>query len=232
MATCLLCGSQEFTDRGGRKFCASCKAGGRTQLLGYAMRNAVPASDSKLPVIHISPEGALVRIMKTRFGDAWTPADFDPPRWERARNGRPVQFCDLSEPAKFYPPESVQGFVHSHVLEHIPVPMDKVLSEMNAAVEPGGFHAFIVPGPFPDHYDEDLGPLSPEERVTRFGHPEHMRHFGRLDWPEVVLRHFEGWRQIPMSSYITPDQLRGANIPAGQTLDKLTGTTVHLFVKP
>jgi len=231
MARCNLCRTTEFTQIGRRLYCAKCKAGPRTRMLGLAVRRATP-TPTDLPVIHIAPEAALVALMKRRYGDAWTPSDYLPERWDRPRNGRPVQFCDLSEPSRFYAPGSVQGFVHSHVLEHVPAPLDKVLPEMNAAVAPGGFHAFIVPGRFPPNYYEDLSPMSPDDRKAVFGHPEHMRLFGSDDWAETVLTHFKGWHQVRISDHVDLAELKQANIPGGEkTLDGLTGSTVHLFVK-
>lgn len=192
---------------------------------------AAPAAAQGRRVIHISPERGVVPVMRARFGQDWTPCDIDPDRYNRPWLTRKAEWTDLSRAGEIYPPGSVHGFVHSHVLEHVPAPLDVFLPEMNAAIAPGGFHAFIVPGPFPPRYREDLeGRMSKQERLEQFGHRDHVRLFGSDDWSERVERHFEGFTRVPLETMITEEECHHAGVPVA-ALKRLTGKTVHLWVR-
>lgn len=229
MARCLICGTRKAAEKLPRARCTGCRAVPRTEVLGLAILRAAPPISGK-PVVHISPEPALIQMMRLRYGSTWKPADFDPPRWKNAKLPE-VDFIDLTDPLRFYGRESIHGWIHSHVIEHVPAPIDQIFESMNAAVAPSGFHAFIVPGPYPPKYDEDLNQDMPrEDRIKRFRHPEHMRMFGRDDWPEMVERHFKGWKRVDLGKLISKSELRDAGIET-RVFERLTGKTVHLYIK-
>jgi hypothetical protein len=198
-------------------------------MLGLAILRAAPNADG-LPVVHIAPERGLAHICRAKFGDSWTPSDIDTKRYEKSWVGKPVTYIDLVKPSKYLAPSSVKGFIHSHVLEHVPADLDLVISEMNAAVAPGGFQAFIVPinGPL---YQEDLNlERTDEYRLGRFGHTGHVRRFGKEDFSAKVLSHFKGWKDLSLKTMFTPEELKVSGIPSSAVED-FTGATVFMFVK-
>lgn len=231
MIRCILCGTELAPVREDDA-CPTCGARDRTRMLGMVLMRCAPGPTGSKPVVHVAPERSLTNFMRARYGLTWTPVDFEPSRYQQAHMDREVKFIDLTRPMDFYEPESVRGFVHSHVLEHIPVPLDQFLPQMNALVAPRGFHAFIVPGPFPPKYEENFDPaFGPEERMRQYGHPEHMRLFGADDWDERVGRHFEGWTKVELKRFIKVEELEPAGISARRALSALTGKTVHLYIK-
>jgi len=231
MALCILCGTK-LTPTEDDDACPGCGAQDRTRMLGLALMRAAPQIAYGKPVVHVAPERGLTPFMRGRYGRTWTPVDFEPSRYQHSYMDREVKFCDLTRPFDFFEKESLRGLVHSHVLEHIPTPLEDFLPKMNELVAPRGFHAFIVPGPFPPHYEEDLDPsVTREERMRRFKHPEHMRIFGTDDWEDRVERHFEGWTKVDLKRFIKIDELDEAGISGRRALTGLSGKTVHLYIK-
>lgn len=230
---CCLCGSMKFVPipkKGGQLRCAGCKSLPRTRMLGLAILRGAPSVNG-LPIVHFAPERALVALLKARYGNAWTPADVDQERYRKAWVGKDLIYADLAEPSRYFLPESVGGFIHSHVLEHVSADVGYVIRAMNEAIAPGGFHAFIVPVRS-ERLEEDLSPsLTPAVRLARFGHIGHVRNFGRTDFAETVLAHFDGWKKVELSELVTADELRAAAIPV-KALTKYTGSTVFMYVKP
>ncbi|RXF74456.1 hypothetical protein [Hansschlegelia zhihuaiae] len=199
----------------------------RTRYLALAISKLAPPP-SGYQVVHFAPEKGLAKLLHAKYASHYVAADYAPERYSNI--GLPVKFVDLREPGSHFPPDSVQGFIHSHILEHIPAPIDKVVTDMNNAVRKGGFHIFVLPVRG-QRYREDLSPdLSPEERSVQFGHPEHMRDFGRRDLPDLLARWFSGWSQQDMSLHITEDELMSANIPA-TAQSQMTGHSVFFFSK-
>lgn len=230
IAMCPLCGAK--IDPPVDRRCEHCNAAPRTRMLGLALARAAPRNKLKLPVIHVAPERGIAPMMRCLFGEAWTPGDIITDRYQKGWMDRPVMYCDLAKTQ--FAPASLHGLIHSHVLEHVPAPLDEIVPPLNAAIAPGGFHAFIVPGPFPPTYQEDLeGRMSREERDEKFGHPEHVRLFGRDDWEDIVGRYFVGWRKVDFAKQIKESELRLAGIIGPKkVLTSFTGKTVHLYIKP
>jgi SAM-dependent methyltransferase len=137
---------------------------------------------------------------------------------------------DLRRPLDAFDPGGVGGFVHSHVLEHIPGSLDRVVRDMNRALAPGGFHVFQAPI-HPGWYREDMDPaMPPALRAERFYQDDHLRVFGAEDFAERVLGLFEGFDQVDLSATITVEELAAAMVP-GTALRHFTGHSVFIFVK-
>ncbi|MFG5408139.1 hypothetical protein ABXN37_08465 [Piscinibacter sakaiensis] len=79
-----------------------------------------------------------------KFGTRYIAADFSPEIYQSSSKVD-VRKVDLSRPEAFLPRNSVEGLVHSHVLEHIPGSIERIVAKMNDAIVPGGFHLFSVP---------------------------------------------------------------------------------------
>lgn len=230
---CLLCGSRtfiQFTKRAEVLRCAKCRSLPRTRMLGLALMHAPPPA--RLPVVHFAPETGLAHFLRARYGDHWTPTDIDPSRYEGKFPGTPVLYADLCRPSDYFEGTSVHGIIHSHVLEHVAADINLVLSEMNAAIAPGGFHAFVVPIRT-ETYEEDLDmSKSDDYRLRRFGHVGHVRNFGRLDFESVVLSHFRNWHRVDLPSLVSPSEFASAAMPRRDTMSSFTGSTAFLFIKP
>jgi hypothetical protein len=123
---------------------------------------------------------------------------------------------DLSRPNDFLPKGGIEGLIHSHVLEHIPGSIERVISQMNDAIAPGGFHLFAVPIEV-GWYREDMNPnLSDEERTERFRQFDHLRVLGTEDFEDRCLRLFEkDFTRIDLKTKISQHDLFRASI--GQT---------------
>jgi len=229
---CNLCGSRKFKSIPNRPTalrCTQCGSMPRTRMLGLTITRAAPLTS--LPVVHFAPERGLSPVLQSRYGALWTPTDIDPDRYRKDWIDRPVQFADLSEASRYFQPYSTGGFVHSHVLEHVPAPIEDILSAMNRSVAPGGFHAFVVPIRT-DYFEEDMDLTKPDSyRLERFGHVGHVRNFGRLDFEKRVLSHFKDWHQIPINEIASEAELDQSAIPAKHVFNRYSGSTAFIFVK-
>ena len=225
---CPLCGSGTFAPYRGRALatCAGCGAKERGRFLGLILRKLLPAPTGA-PVYHFAPERKIAEILQEHFGKPYTPADVEPDvyKWSSV----PVRQVDLRHPAKHID-GPVQGFVHSHVLEHIPAPVERVIRDMNNLIEPGGFHIFQVPI-HEGWFREDMDPDMPaEERERLFFQHDHIRLFGRRDFPERVLDLFNGFEQVKIEDHVSVETLIRGAVP-GSALTSLTGHSVFFFRK-
>jgi phosphoglycolate phosphatase len=229
---CPVCGGRDFVPFAGRPGaeCAGCGAKERHRLMALVLPH-VPADprNAALPVVHLAPEGSIARLLHARFPRSYTPADIDPARYPASPV--PLIRVDLSDPGASFRAGSVAGFVHSHVLEHVPVPLASVLPAMNACLAPGGFHVLQLPV-VPGRSDEDLSPgLTDADRLRRFGQRDHVRRVGADDLARDVLAHFEGFRRLDVAALVSPRDLRRAGVPDhARTGD--SGHSVYAFVKP
>jgi SAM-dependent methyltransferase len=228
---CPICGGKEFEEFRGRQRsnCVKCRSKERHRLLAMVLRSNQIPKDIDLPVYHFAPERSISGLLQELFGDKYRPADFMPERysWSKVQ----VQQIDLTRPLKYFEPESVCGFCHSHVLEHIPTSIDRVIRDMNAALTPGGFHIFQVPV-HRGWYREDMNPdLDPDERARIFHQSDHMRQFGDKDFEERVLELFSDMIPVDVTSIVDKNSLIQAGIPPW-ALDRHSGHSVYLYKKP
>lgn len=182
-----------------------------------------------LPVYHFAPEAGVAKLLGERFGAGYRPADLDPAAFQNL--GVPVERVDLCHPLKHMAAGSAGGLVHSHVLEHIPVSLDRLVRDLNTTIAPGGFHLFQVPI-HEGWYREDVDPsMDAATRTERFYQEDHIRCFGTEDFAERVLALFEDdFDRIDISSLFGQRELMMASIPPS-ALGSLTGHSVFLFVK-
>ncbi len=227
---CPLCGSGRFAPYRGRANarCAGCGAKERERLMALALATVV-FEDLSGPVYHFAPEQALTKVLAARFGAAYHAADFEPELYSWF-DGE-VRQVDLARPLKHFAPASVRGIIHSHVLEHVPASVDRVVHELNEALMPGGFHAFQVPI-HTGWSRENMDPsMSPEERTNQFFQKDHLRVFGIEDFQDRVLDLFSGFERVDLSQALDLGTLARAAVPPG-ALRHFTGHSVFLFKKP
>ncbi|MFA1621242.1 hypothetical protein ACDY96_00060 [Rhizobium mongolense] len=195
--------------------------------MALVLRKFAPPRNGK-PVYHFAPETAIADILLEKYDSDYRPADYEPELYSWSKV--PVAKVDLSKPRNVFSKASVRGFVHSHVLEHIPGSIERIISEMNEAIEPGGFHLFQVPIE-QGWYREDMNPhLSREERERIFKQDDHLRVFGDQDFDDRCLRLFSGFKQIDLRREITGDALEEAVVPRS-TLTRYNGHTAFMFIK-
>jgi SAM-dependent methyltransferase len=190
----------------------------------------IDVRSNNFPVVHFAPESGIQDILISKFGDRYRPADFSPEQYS-GWSKFPLQKIDLSRIRDFFPNESVEGFIHSHVLEHLPGSIDRIIEEMNDIIVPGGFHLFMVPI-HSGWYKEDMNPsMSSEERTERFNQSDHLRCFGVEDFEERCLRLFKrNFIRYDLDSRISGNDLVETGASVG-ILNKNTGATPFLFMK-
>ena len=228
---CPICGGNEFAEYRGRPRCSCAKCGSkeRHRFMALVLRSKLVPKNIGLPVYHFAPEPSIGGVLLELFGDNYQPADLVPDTY--AWSTVPVEQVDLRRPLDVFEPGSVGGFIHSHVLEHIPASIDRVVRDMNAALAPGGFHIFQVPV-HKGWYREDMDPdMDQSERTRLFHQWDHMRQFGDRDFEERVLELFVGMERIDLSGVLDSDQLRRAAIPPS-AITRHTGHTVYAYRKP
>ena len=229
--TCPICEGQVFKAFREQEMeqCAGCRSVVRTRLMALVLKS-LSARSNNLPIFHFAPEPSLQMVLLDKFGERYTPADIAPElydSWSRV----PLRKVDLSFPLDYLPKGGVEGLIHSHVLEHIPGSIERVISQMNDAIVPGGFHLFAVPIEA-GWYREDMNPnLSHEERTEKFNQFDHLRLFGREDFEDRCLRLFEkDFTRVDLRARISQDELLKASVNL-TALKSLSGRTPFLFIK-
>lgn len=228
---CPLCGDNRFRDFRGRVRgqCANCKSLERVRLLWLALLAEVDF-DVGPQVFHFAPEAPLMRRLHSRLGDSYVAADLHPERYDVGVCR--VRELDLCEDLPLMRGSYFDVIIHNHVLEHVPCSPENVLHELTRILSPGGRMFFSVP--FRGRYtDEDLSPeLSKEERRARFAQEDHMRIFGRRDFPSV-LRCMWGVERVtyPFRDRYSEEELARAMAPLS-AVDEVDGTSIFFYIKP
>jgi phosphoglycolate phosphatase len=226
---CPLCGSTSFGDYRRRKKvrCAGCGSFERGRLLGLVFKRLAPAPTGA-PVVHFAPEMSTSKLLREIYGSAYTPADYSPEAYPWM--DLPMRKIDLTSPDQYLPPRSVQGLVHCHILEHVPGDLTSSLIKMNDAIQPGGFHIFVVPY-FSRWFREDLDTnMSHEERDRLFGQFDHVRSFGTEDFYDRMALAFRDFERVDLRDVISRQDLLKASVPEA-AVSSLTSHSVHFFRK-
>lgn len=209
---CPICGSRRFSDFRNRVGirCVRCRSFERSRLL-WLVLNQVTLTPGGRPFFHIAPEIGIARQLQARLGSTYRAFDFSPEIYERAEI--PVARLDLCRDLNDLPTESIGGLCHVHVLEHVRCDAKGILRQINRVIVPGGYHIFGIPF-WSQYYREDLSPsLTDDERATRFGHEDHVRIFGSLDFMDRFGDAFEGMEPVPLSDLVDLETVNLANIP-------------------
>lgn len=227
---CPLCGQKDgFVPYRKRPMarCLVCAAKERARLMALIIKKLKLRSGG-LPVYHFAPETGISLLLQQIYGDRYRAADLFPENYPDV--GVPVNKVDLTAPLESIPAGSCGGLIHSHVLEHIPVSLDRLITELNATLAPGGFHIFQAPV-HAGWYREDMDPnLDSPIRTERFYQDDHMRAFGIEDFQSRVLDLFRGFDQVELSSLVTPEELTRGVIPSN-VFSEYTSHSVFVFVK-
>lgn len=177
MASCNICGNTEFRDYSSRKkvFCPECKSVERTRAIYHIIeKDGLLNNGSK--VLHFAPELGLANYFRKKVGDDnYSRYDKFPDVYDQSIG---VKEFDLTTDVVDLPSDHFDLILHVHVLEHLPCWIAPVLWHLQRALKPGGTHLFAMPIDA-GSYREDLGRLSDEDRLKRFGQKDHVRVFGQ-----------------------------------------------------
>jgi SAM-dependent methyltransferase len=226
---CPICGEDRFSPFNGRAAarCDRCGALERGRHLWMTYRKLV-----RLPrpatVLHFAPEAFFLAHFADLAGVHYIAFDRYPEHYRNAHV--PVRAFDLCADLPSLQAESADLILHSHVLEHLPCPPGPVLGGLARALKPGGIMLFCVPIEG-DLTVEGLDPaLTAEEREMRARQGEHLRRFGRLDFPALVESALGQDCLVRQREHFGPEELAAANVRAAGR--EPNGRSVFLYRKP
>lgn len=229
--SCPVCAGTELADfrRRARSRCAGCGALERTRVIWMAL-GATGLLRDGVRIAHFAPELCLVERLAPRHGALYRPFDIDPGRY--ANPHCRVEPMDLCTGLAGLPEDSFDLILHNHVLEHVPCRVETVLAGLDRILAPGGTHLFSVP------FDgartrEDLNrALTGPERERLFLQHDHMRMFGREDFPALLRRLWGSERvMLDLAAYFTVDDLAAAAIRP-KLLSQIRGSTMFARQRP
>lgn len=228
---CPVCGGTAFADFRARKNvqCTSCRSLERGRLCWIALEHLGLLAKPAPEILHLAPEYGLFHRFAALFGDTYHPHDLEPERFTYA-HGR-VKKVDLCHDIERWTPGTFDLVVHNHVLEHLACDYWAVLKNLDRLVKPGGIHLFSVPFAG-DLTDEDMDPAMPAgERTARFGQDDHLRLFGKVDFPAALRRLWN--RDDVIFAFNAPDLREKAARAAidMNSIDRLTGKTLFCKIK-
>lgn len=199
---CPVCGTDadEFLPGGhnnkpGQK-CPVCKSNSRSRLAWLYLKTRTDFFDgAPRRMLHIAPEGTLAQRFAVIPNLDYLTADIDP-------NKAMVQM-DITDIR--YPDESFDLLLCSHVLEH--VPDDRLaMREMARVLKRSGWAVFMIPMKRESTF-EDFSVTDPDRRRELFGHPEHVRRYGR-DFMQRMADSGWAWEQVTPESLASPQDCR------------------------
>ena len=181
---CPICNNKEFKTYNNRKKaqCTKCKSLERGRYLWLVLQK-MNILKPKIRVLHIAPENFLIKPLHDLCGDYYHPCDIEPNRY----NNQIIKIfkLDMCSDLNKLPSDCFDLIIHNHVLEHIPCSVEAVLKSLIRIMKPGGYQFFTVPFRG-DFTQEDLSDnLSDEERTKKFAQADHLRIFGRKDFPKI-----------------------------------------------
>lgn len=148
--------------------CPVCKSNARSRLAWLFFARMTDLLDGRQKsMLHIAPEYALARRLPNVPGLNYLSADLDP---DKAMVRMDITAID-------YPDASFDCIVCSHVLEHVPDDR-RAMRELARVLKPNGWVLFMIPMKL-ERTIEDPSITDPAERDRLFGHPEHVRRYGR-----------------------------------------------------
>jgi predicted SAM-dependent methyltransferase len=150
--------------------CPVCFATDRERLYVLYLNQYVRNDDRRKTLVHFAPEKELSRYIKENTHFHYRTADL----FMQDVDDR-IDITDMAG----YPAESIDCFICSHVLEHIPDD-NKALEELHRILKPDGWGIIMVPlMPNLDETYEDFSKTTTEERLFHFGQEDHVRVYAK-----------------------------------------------------
>lgn len=203
-----MCGGALFSQMGNRPnaVCKGCGSLERTRLMGLYLEKLFHKREN-LRILHIAPEPQLVSFIDQTLKPGWyVLADIVPGRIEN-HEVVGMDVCDISGQES----NMWDLIIHSHVLEHVLCNYTYVVYHLDRILDNGGLQLAVIPT-MSGFYDENLGTISEEERVYRFGQKDHVRRFGESDL-DMTLGKVLKLPKVDHLAYHSELELREANIP-------------------
>lgn len=151
-------------------WCPMCESVERMRLNWLYLERDTDLCDGRSKrLLHAAPEPNLTRLFQGLPRLERIAMDLEPRPGVNLRS-------DLT--ALAFPDASFDLIYCSHVLEHV-ADDARAMREMHRILKPGGWAILLVPPIRRDRTEEDPGVTDPAERHRRFGHPEHVRRYGR-----------------------------------------------------
>lgn len=171
-----------------RAMCPQCRSLERHRLVWLFLTTETDLLLTHAPqrLLHLAPEPSLERELARFPQVAQLTADIDP--------SRVMVRMDITDIE--YPDGSFEAVYCSHVLEHVPDDR-RALRELFRVLVPGGWAILQVPV-WREKTDEDPSITDEEERTRRFGQDDHVRQYGRLDYPRRIA---EAGFQVTVDAY-------------------------------
>jgi len=154
--------------------CPKCDASDRERLMALHLDKVWPSFEPghRIRLVDFAPAYPLSCKIKRYPSVDYRSADLD-----RNDVQDRIDLTNIS-----YPDESVDIFICSHMLEHIPDDR-QAMRELRRILKPAGFGLVLVPLVVGvDETDEDPTVASIETRWRRFGMGDHIRQYGRRDF--------------------------------------------------
>jgi len=227
---CPICQSVKFQAFNGRENarCLGCLSVERTRLLWMVLER-LEILKPGIRVLHFAPELPLLMRFHSLLGDRYHPCDIDPLRY-KSRYCRifPINMCDDLQKM---PSELFDVILHNHVLEHICCSVEDTLVEFNRILKKGGHHFFTVPFRGVTTI-EDISPsLTDEQRSKLFDQHDHVRIFGKEDFPALLKRLWNVPNvNVSVKSLFSETEIERAAIPL-QSLQEIDANTIFHHVK-
>jgi SAM-dependent methyltransferase len=150
--------------------CMRCGAGERHRLAWLYFKRQTNLFDNQTwQILHIAPEAAFEKKLRTQLGQGYLTADLCNPNAMVKMDITDIQ----------YPDETFDIIYCSHVLEHVSDDK-KAMREFWRVLKTRGWAILLVPVDV-DKTIEDLSITDPQERLEKFGDVGHVRCYG-LDY--------------------------------------------------
>lgn len=194
--------------------CPVCKSNARSRLAWLFFQRKTDLLDGKpKTMLHIAPEYALANRLPQLANLDYLSADLDPNK----------AMIKLDITAIDYPDSSFESIVCSHVLEHIPDDR-RAMRELVRVLKPNGWALFMIPMKL-EKTLEDPSITDPEERNRIFGHPEHVRRYGR-DFIERMTESGFNCNPIEVTDLVTDSEAEMMGLTSDSDHGGLFGNAV------
>ncbi|MBN2174964.1 MAG: methyltransferase domain-containing protein [Bacteroidales bacterium] len=183
--------------------CPVCGASDRIRLLYFFLKNKTEILKKSLKLLHIAPNEAIKRVLRTNQNLDYLSADINPDMVMEQMDITGIQ----------YPDDTFDAIICNHVLEHIPEDR-KAMKELYRVLKPGGWAILQVPFSKISQETFEVPEITkPEDREKYFGQNDHVRIYG-LDYPNRLKQagfRVEQYKWTEDENFINPGNQFGLN---------------------
>jgi SAM-dependent methyltransferase len=230
IAHCPICGGAAFADFNTRPKarCTGCGSLERGRYQWLVLHRLIRLEAGAV-VAHFAPEAFFMDHFAGRPELTYRAFDVSPQHYRH--DTVDVAALDLCADLPGLASASFDLIMHSHVLEHLPCAVQPVLLEMKRLLKPGGAIFFSVPIEG-DVSVEGIDPArNAEEAGLRARQGEHMRVFGRRDFPEMLRRVLGADGLVRQREHFSDAELTEAGVPLARSGEP-TSKSVFIYRKP